>query len=199
MAQSQAGDWPPGVDPATPSPARMYNYILGGEHHYQVDREAAERFREQMPDLMESARANRGFHGRAAIWLAERGIRQFIDIGAGLPVPTTTHRLVHKVAPRARVAYVDIDPLITVLASELQAPGDTTVVIEAEVYQQATQSAHPRGRAEVARFFDGLEIVPPWPGAQATLTHPGLWAAEDGVAADTAGSSAFYCAVARCP
>ena len=102
---------PPGVDPTTPSPARMYDYVLGGVHNFPVGRAAAERVRAQASDLEDAAWVNRGFHQRAARWMAERqGIRQFIDIGSGLPTPSNTHGVVQRVAPEARVAYVDNDP-----------------------------------------------------------------------------------------
>src|SRR5712691_471392 len=99
---------PAGIDPTRPSPARMYDYMLGGTHNFQVDRDATEQFRAQMPDLEDAAWANRGFHGRAARWMAtEHGIRQFIDIGSGLPTQSNTHEVVRAVAAGARVVYVD--------------------------------------------------------------------------------------------
>jgi hypothetical protein len=78
-------DVPPGVDPTRPSPVRLHDYFLGGTRNFPVDREAAERLKAAVPDILDAMWANRGFHGRAAIWLADQGIRQFIDIGAGLP------------------------------------------------------------------------------------------------------------------
>src|SRR5579875_4064792 len=88
---------PPGVDPAIPSPARIYDYVLGGTHNFASDRAAAERIREMTPDLADAAWVNRGFHQRAARWLAaERGIGQFIDIGSGLPTMGNTHTAVQK-------------------------------------------------------------------------------------------------------
>src|SRR5579875_2855759 len=74
---------PPGVDPAVPSPARVYDYVLGGTHNYQAGREAAERIRAVIPEMMDGAWANRGFHQRAARWIAQRGVRQIILIGPG--------------------------------------------------------------------------------------------------------------------
>jgi hypothetical protein len=68
-----------------------------------------------------------------------------------------------------------------------------------EVFARTAYPVCPRSRAEVARFFDGLDLVPPWPGAAAALTYPGLWGAEDLEAADSDGSRAFYCGVARRP
>ena len=75
---------PPGVDPSKPSPARLYDYYLGGHNNFEVDRKAAEALRQSLPALSDAAWANRGFHQRAATWLAaEVGLRQFIDIGSG--------------------------------------------------------------------------------------------------------------------
>ena len=97
---------PLGVDPTRPSPARLYDYFLGGTNNLPVDREAAERLKTAIPDMVDAIWANRGFHGRAAVWLADHGIRQFIDIGSGLPTRNNTHQAVHRVAPDARVVYV---------------------------------------------------------------------------------------------
>src|SRR5487761_243892 len=81
---------PPGVDPAMPSPARLYDYYLGGTVNYASARKVAERLRELIPELADTAWANRAFHQRAARWMAaERGIRQFIDIGSGQPPSMT--------------------------------------------------------------------------------------------------------------
>jgi hypothetical protein len=107
MAEGQ--EIPEGVDPTTPSPARLYDYYLGGENNFQVDREAAEQMRRVMPELSDAAWANRGFHQRAAKWMARRGIRQFIDVGSGLPTRGNTHDAVQAVDPGARVVYVDND------------------------------------------------------------------------------------------
>jgi S-adenosyl methyltransferase len=208
---TQANGVPAGVDTTTASPARMYNYMLGGQHNFAVDREATEQLRAQMPELADAAWANRSFHGRAAIWMAKRGIRQFLDIGAGLPMQNNTHQAVHKIAPAARVVYVDYDPMMSALGGELCVSNGTTAVIQAdlrdpdgvlgnpdlralidfsrpagllmtavmqcgaEVYGRTTQTAYPRDRAEVARFFEGLELVSPGPGMEPALTHPGMW------------------------
>jgi S-adenosyl methyltransferase len=104
---------PPGVDTSTPSPARLYDYYLGGTSNFEADRVAAEHIRARMPELSDAAWANRGFHQRAARWLAaQRGISQFIDIGSGLPTVGNTHDVVRKVNPEALVVYVDSDPMV---------------------------------------------------------------------------------------
>jgi S-adenosyl methyltransferase len=263
---------PRGVDPTIPSPARMYDYVLGGVHNFPVDREAAERVRAQAPDLEDAAWVNRGFHQRAARWMADQGIRQFIDIGSGLPTPSNTHGVVQRVAPDARVAYVDHDPMIGAYAGELLADDGTTVVLTADLrqpdvvlselralidfdqpagllmtavlhfvadeadpwglvtryvdalepgsylalshatydrlpprlvevsekaYAQARADWHPRPLSEVERFFAGLEIVPPYDGAEPEVTHLGVWGAEDPALADSDGSHWWYGGVGR--
>jgi hypothetical protein len=125
---------PPGVDPGVPSPARIYDYVLGGTHNFPVDRAAAEMIRAQSPDLEDAAWVNRGFHQRSARWMAaEQGIRQFIDIGSGLPTQGNTHGVVQRVAPSARVVYVDNDPMVRAYAGELLADDGTTAVIIADL------------------------------------------------------------------
>jgi hypothetical protein len=268
---------PPGVDPDTPSPARLYDYCLGGTDNFQADRDAAERIRAQMPELADAAWANRGFHQRAARWLAGTpGIRQFLDIGAGLPTQNNTHQAVQRVAADARVVYVDNDPLVRAHASALLASSANTGFVAADlrdpesvlghprtrelidfgqpvallmtavlhfvadgshpyrlmarylaelapgsylvlshitadqkppaavqiiedVYAHATEQIHMRTRPEVERFFDGLELVPPYQGAATAVTYVGEWGAEDAELADSDGSRWSYGAVARRP
>ena len=124
---------PPGVDPNVASPARLYDYYLGGSTNFEVDRVMGERLRAALPDLYDGAWANRGFHQRAACWMAARGIRQFIDIGSGLPTQGNTHQAVRKVRPDARVIYVDIDPMVLSFADQLLAGADGTKVITADM------------------------------------------------------------------
>jgi S-adenosyl methyltransferase len=110
---------PAGVDPAKPAPARIYDYLLSGENNFASDREAAERITAVVPEIKDCAWANRGFHQRAARWIARRGVRQFIDIGSGLPTVGNTHEVVQAVDPHCRVVYVDNDPMVREQASEL--------------------------------------------------------------------------------
>ena len=124
---------PPGVDPTKPSAARIYDYVLGGTYNFPVDREAAERIRAQSPDLADAAWVNRAFHQRAARWMAGQGIRQFIDIGSGLPTQSNTHGVVQEAIPDAHVVYVDNDPMVRAYASELLSGNGTTAVITADL------------------------------------------------------------------
>src|SRR6266481_5460905 len=102
---SGARQAPAGVDPDRPAPARIYDYLLNGENNFPADREAAARITALVPELRDCAWANRGFHQRAARWIAQQGGRQFIDIGSGLPTVGNTHEVVHLVDPDCRVVY----------------------------------------------------------------------------------------------
>jgi SAM-dependent methyltransferase len=119
------------IDTSVPHTARMYDYYLGGKDNYEVDRDAAEQALAAFPQLREIARANRAFLGRTVRYLAGQGIRQFLDIGTGIPGPGNTNEVAHTVAPDARVVYVDNDPIVMAHASALLAghdPQHTTVV-----------------------------------------------------------------------
>jgi len=144
---TEASDALPGIEPTTPSPARLYDYYLGGTNNFEVDRAAAEQLRSQMPDLADAAWANRGFHGRAAIWMAaEQGIRQFIDIGSGLPTQQNTHEAVRAVAPGIRVVYVDNDPIVATHSKALLTGDRTTTVVTADLRDPDRLLAHPELR-----------------------------------------------------
>jgi S-adenosyl methyltransferase len=139
---------PPGVDTTTPTPARLYDYYLGGTNNFAVDREVAEALRMSLPELTDAAWANRGFHQRAARWMAaERGIRQFIDLGSGLPTQGNTHEAVSQLAPAARVVYVDHDPMVYAHSRALLSGTDATVVIQADLRDPAAVLGHPELRA----------------------------------------------------
>jgi hypothetical protein len=114
------------IDTSKPHPARMYDYYLGGRDNYEVDREAAERVIGLFPAIGPSARANRGFLQRATRFVTERGIRQIVDIGTGIPTSPNTHETAHAVSPGVRVAYVDNDPIVAAHAgARLTGAGNT--------------------------------------------------------------------------
>ena len=266
---------PPGVDPTRPSAGRLYDYYLGGTEHFEVDRIAAEMLRAKVPELEDGAWANRGFLQRSASWLAgEAGIRQFIDIGAGLPTRNNTHEAVQKSTPDGRTVYVDNDPMVLAHAHALLENVDNTAYIGGdlrepegilnnpelralidfdqpvglmlvavvhfisddldpwglvgryldalpagsylalshgtadrgspevvktlrEVYANANEQVHLRSKPDVERLFSGLELVPPYEGAEPSVTYLGLWGAEDPLAADSDGSRWAYCGVGR--
>jgi hypothetical protein len=110
----------PGIDTTRAHTARVWNYWLGGKNYYQVDREVGDKVFAVLPDIVDAARAQRGFLVRAVRYLAgEAGIRQFLDIGTGLPTANNTHEVAQVVAPECRIVYVDNDPLIMAHARAL--------------------------------------------------------------------------------
>jgi O-methyltransferase involved in polyketide biosynthesis len=112
----------PLFDTTVPHPARVYGYWLGGKDHFPADRNAARTVMEVRPQVVASARANRAFLARVVRYLAaECGIRQFLDIGTGLPAPTNTHEVAQEVAPDCKVVYCDNDQLVLVHARALLA------------------------------------------------------------------------------
>jgi trans-aconitate methyltransferase len=264
------------MDISRPAPARIYDYMLRGDNHFETDVLAAERILSAVPEIRDCAWSNRGFHQRAAKWIAERRVRQFIDIGSGLPTVGNTHEVVQRVIPGATVVYVDNDPMVAEQGSRLLTEGQTTRVICADlrepgaildhpevnelidfsaptgllltavmmfvsdssdpwglvaryvgalapgsylalshltddykppvtaerfraVFDSATEHLYFRSRAGVARFFDGLEMVAPYDGAEPDICYTGVWGAEDPVLADSDGARWLYCGVARKP
>ncbi|WP_121825082.1 SAM-dependent methyltransferase [Streptomyces rapamycinicus] len=102
-----------------PHPARMYDYFLGGKNHYHVDRIAAEEVVRRVPEAIDSARANRAWMRRAVCHLADMGVRQFLDLGTGLPTEPNLHQVAQSVASDARVLYIDNDPIVLTYAQAL--------------------------------------------------------------------------------
>jgi len=120
-----------------PHPARIYDYLLGGKDNFPADREASAEISSVWPNLPKSMRANRSFMRRVTHYLAaERGIRQFLDIGTGLPTSPNLHEVAQAVDPTARVAYVDNDPMVLVHARALLAstPEGRTTYIDADLH-----------------------------------------------------------------
>jgi hypothetical protein len=125
-----------GIDSSVPHSARIWNYWLGGKDNYPVDREAGDRYRALAPGIVEMARSSRVFLARTVRFLAgEQGIRQFLDIGTGLPTVDNTHEVAQRVNPRARIVYVDNDPLVLTHARALltSTPQGVTDYIEADL------------------------------------------------------------------
>jgi hypothetical protein len=112
------------LDPSVPQSSRVYNAWIGGKDHYAADREVAARVVERRPQVVAAAWANRLFLGRAVRYMAQRhGVTQFLDIGAGLPAPDNTHVVAQRIDPRARVVYVDSDPVVMAHARALLTSG----------------------------------------------------------------------------
>src|SRR3954447_5216283 len=93
------------IDTTQPHPARRYNYWLGGKDHFAADRASGDQIAAAFPIVVELARANRAFQRRAVSFLADQGIRQFLDVGTGLPAPDNTHEIAQRADPAARVVY----------------------------------------------------------------------------------------------
>jgi hypothetical protein len=111
---------PPEIDASVPNSARIWNYWLGGKDNYPVDREAGDDYRAIYPEIVEVARASRRFLIRAVRYLAgETHVQQFLDIGTGLPTAHNTHEVAQRLAPEARVVYVDNDPVVLAHARAL--------------------------------------------------------------------------------
>lgn len=133
----------------TASIARMYDYYLGGSNHRPVDREVADKALAVRPEIIEIARANRAFLGRAVRFLAAVGIRQFIDIGAGLPTQDNVHQVAQRIAPDATVLYVDNDPAVIGHGRTLLETSDTAHLIEGDLLEPAAILAHPHLRQRI--------------------------------------------------
>ena len=149
-------DWvPEGIDVTVPSAARMYDYALGGYHNFAVDREFVDRIERIRPGAMLSAHANRAFLGRAVRWLAGAGIRQFLDIGSGIPTLGNVHEVAERAAPGARVLYVDIDPIAVAHSRAILAGNPRVSVLQADLREPVAIVDDP----EATRVLDFAEPV----------------------------------------
>ncbi|PJE95255.1 S-adenosyl methyltransferase [Streptomyces carminius] len=147
---------PPQIDTTVPHSARIWNYWLGGKDYYEVDRSAGDQFAAHFPAIADTARAFREFLGRAIHHLAgEVGVRQFLDVGTGLPTADNTHEVAQRAAPGARIVYVDNDPLVLAHARALltSTPEGATDYVHADLHDT------DRILAEAARTLDLDEPV----------------------------------------
>jgi hypothetical protein len=137
---SGIGGQPPAVDTTVAHSPRIWNYWLGGKDNYEVDRLVGDQFCQIFPQIVDIARGSRGFLTRAVTHLAgEAGVRQFLDIGTGLPTVDNTHEVAQRVAPETRVVYVDNDPMVLAHARALLlgAPEGFTTYIDADLRDPA--------------------------------------------------------------
>jgi len=140
-----------GIDTSKPHSARMYDYFIGGKDHFAVDRETAAKVLERSPSVPIAARENRAFLGRAVSFLsAEAGIRQFLDIGTGLPTANNVHEVAQRLVPSSRIVYVDNDPLVLAHARALltSSPEGATAYLEADLREVG------KIRAQAAKTLD---------------------------------------------
>jgi predicted Ser/Thr protein kinase len=147
---------PAGLDLKAPNVARIYDYLLDGKDNFAADREAAEKVIALMPGSREGARANRAFLVRAVRYLVEQaGIRQFLDLGSGLPTQGNVHEIALSSDPKARVVYVDYDPMVCVHSRALVPSIENVGVVEADLRQPEAVIDHP----ETRRLLDFSEPV----------------------------------------
>ena len=141
-------------DPDTPSVARVWDYWLGGNNNFPADRELAEKMLEINPLAAQMAQENRQFLGRAVSYVARRGVRQFIDIGAGLPTAPSTHDSVQQADPGATVAYVDNDPIVIAYSRVLLAMTQGVVVVPGDM-------RHPAAILTDTQLTSVIDLVSP--------------------------------------
>ena len=154
-------DLPQEIDTSRPHSARMYDYYLGGKNHFAADRETAEKINSSLPSARIGSRENRAFLGRAIRYLAtEAGIRQFLDIGTGLPTTNNLHEVAQAVAPSSRVMYVDNDPMVLSHARALltSSPAGRTGTIQADLREPSEILDNPVTR-EVLDFRRPIALV----------------------------------------
>jgi hypothetical protein len=137
------------IDTTVAHPARRYNYWLGGKDHFAADRESGDLLAEAFPTARIAARENRDFLRRTVRFLAESGVRQFLDVGTGLPVPDNTHEIAQQVARDSRVLYVDNDPIVMSHSRALTigTPEGRTGYVEADLREPVSILTHPECRA----------------------------------------------------
>ena len=134
------------IDTTKPHAARMYDYFLGGKDHFAADRQTAEEGLRQWPTVRSAVRENRAFLGRVVRHLvAEAGIRQFLDIGTGLPSAGNVHEIAQHIAPESRIVYVDNDPIVLAHARALltSGPHGATAYIDADLRRPGEILSHP--------------------------------------------------------
>ncbi|GIE95884.1 hypothetical protein Ari01nite_33490 [Paractinoplanes rishiriensis] len=146
---------PEGVDITVPDASRVYDYALGGVHNFAVDREFWHRAEAAFPGAGLVARANRAFLGRAVRWLANAGVRQFLDIGSGIPTLGNVHEVAQEANPDARVMYVDLDPIAVQQSRSLLTGNPYARVIEGDLRKPDSILYHP----DVLQLLDFAEPV----------------------------------------
>jgi hypothetical protein len=155
----ESGDWRKTLRPDIPSPARIYDYLLGGKDHYPADREAGEAMVVILPNVRTDVQWNRAFLRRVVRYLvSEAGIRQFIDIGTGLPTVGNVHQVALHANPEARVVYVDNDPVVLAHARDMLNGIANTTIIEHDLRAPAEILADP-GLRDLIDFDEPVAIM----------------------------------------
>jgi hypothetical protein len=145
---SNQADWvPPGVDTRRANPARVYDYWLGGTHNFLADQDLGRAIAAIEPSTPALARQNRAFLGRAVRFLAATGIRQFLDIGSGIPTEGNVHEIAQQAAPGSRVVYVDVDPVAVAHSRAILAGNENALIIDADLREPGKIIAHEGTRS----------------------------------------------------
>ncbi|HUY49598.1 MAG TPA: SAM-dependent methyltransferase [Streptosporangiaceae bacterium] len=146
---------PPGVDTRRANTARVYDYWLGGSHNFLADQDVGRAIAAVEPNMRAIARANRAFLGRAVRFLAAAGIRQFLDIGSGIPTQGNVHEVAQQADPAARVVYADIDPVAIAHSKAILAGNENATIIDADLRRPAEILAN----RETGRLIDFSQPV----------------------------------------
>ncbi|WP_367131116.1 SAM-dependent methyltransferase [Saccharothrix sp. HUAS TT1] len=136
---------PDGVDTDLPSAARLYDYLLGGGHNFAADRQLAEQFLRAQPNGRTIARLNRAFLRRAVLHLVDAGVRQFLDLGSGIPTVGNVHEVARRAAPDARVVYVDYEDVAVAHSHMILADDELATVVQEDITDPAAVLAGVRG------------------------------------------------------
>jgi hypothetical protein len=151
-------DWTTKINTSVPNPARIYDYLLGGKDNYPADREVADQVVAIAPVARDVVQDNRAFLRRAVRFLTrEAGIRQFIDLGSGLPTQGNVHEIAQAIAPEARVVYVDNDAMVVTHSRALLA-GDNTLAVQADLREPGATLGHPEVR-ELIDFDQPIALL----------------------------------------
>jgi hypothetical protein len=151
VAVTDEQSWvPQSVDVSIPSPARLYDYMLGGAHNFAVDRQMGEKIELLMPHARTASRINRAFLGRVVRFMVDQGVRQFLDIGSGIPTVSNVHEVAQARDPECRVVYVDREPVAVAHSELILAGNDRAAVLQADM----RDPDGILGSAEVRRLLD---------------------------------------------
>jgi hypothetical protein len=135
MSTQRPGWAPEDIDLDRPNAARVYDYLLGGSANFAKDREFADRLKAIAPEAATIARLNRAFLRRAVTYCLDNGIRQFLDIGSGIPTAGNVHEIAHRIDPSARIVYVDIEPVAVTHTERMLADTDNAAVVHGNLLQ----------------------------------------------------------------
>lgn len=147
MTEGELGWVPPGVDTKRANPARVYDYWLGGTHNFLADQDAGRAVAAVQPTVRTVIRANRAFLGRAVRFLAAARIRQFLDIGSGIPTAGNVHEIAQQAAPGSHVVYVDIDQVAIAHSKAILAGNENAVIVAADLREPEKILAHEDTRS----------------------------------------------------